>query len=48
MREFYGELAPEREVYVSTIREELEDLSNDFFTTRTTEENQQINTHEND
>ena len=47
MREFYGELLPEREVYTPTIREELEELSHDFFTTAT-EEDQHISTYENE
>ena len=47
MREYYGELPPEREVYVPTRREELEDFPHDFFTTETTED-EQTSTHEHD
>ena len=46
MRECYGELPPEREVYVSTIREDLEELSHDIFMTTT--EDKQMSTYEND
>ncbi len=42
MREFYGELAPERDIYVPTIREELDDLSNDFLTTATPEDDETV------
>lgn len=46
MREFYGEVLPERDVYVPTIREDLEELSHDIF--RTTTEDKQMSTYEND
>jgi hypothetical protein len=42
MREFYGELAPERDIYVPSIREELDDLSNDFRTPATPEDEEKI------
>ncbi len=32
MREDYGEFQPERDIYISTIRDELEHLSDDILT----------------
>lgn len=36
MRENYGEFQPERDNYISTIRDELENLSDDILTNEET------------